>query len=108
MTVVFICRATAYILLEWRRFEATDLLLVNGPGTCVPVVLVVWALNLAKCLAGIPANRRAKIIFVESICRVKTLSLTGKILLRFADHVLVQWPDLAVKYPSVKYIDRFL
>jgi len=78
-----------------------QLLIINGPGTCVPLAVIVWLLSLA----GIS---KCKIIFVESLCRVKTLSLTGKILQYLADVVLVQWPELAVKYPRTRYIGKFL
>ena len=50
-----------------------QLLLVNGPGTCLPVAIICWILSMARLSP-------CKIIFVESLCRVKTLSLTGKIL----------------------------
>ena len=50
-----------------------QLLLVNGPGTCLPVALITWLLHASRL-------SRCRIIFVESLCRVKTLSLTGKIL----------------------------
>ncbi|KAH8861375.1 UDP-N-acetylglucosamine transferase subunit ALG14 like [Schistosoma japonicum] len=45
------------------------------------------------------------IIFVESICRTKTLSLSGKIL--YHTHlvdVIVQWPELKTKYPKSIYL----
>jgi len=78
-----------------------QLLLVNGPGTCIPLAFIVWLLtkiNVSRC----------KIIFIESICRVKTLSLTGNIMQFLADELLVQWPELANKYPRTKYIGKFL
>jgi len=78
-----------------------QLLLVNGPGTCVPLAVIARLLSLARI-------SKCKIVFVESLCRVKTLSLTGKILQFFANEVLVQWPELALKYPRTKYIGRFL
>ncbi|CAH8477484.1 unnamed protein product [Schistosoma turkestanicum] len=45
------------------------------------------------------------IIFVESICRTKTLSLSGKILYytRLVD-IIVQWPELKTKYPRSIYL----
>ncbi len=79
---------------------APDLVLCNGPGTCVPFCLGAWVNNKL----GIS---RTKIVFVESVCRVRTLSLSGKIVAWFADEVLVQWPELAQEYPNVKYIARF-
>lgn len=91
------------LLAAWPivRRHKPALLLVNGPGTCVPVAVVAWTLNRLRC-----AN--IKIVFVESICRVKTLSLSGEIMTPLADEVLVQWPELALKYPNkTKYIARF-
>ena len=81
--------------------EKPKLLLLNGPGTCVPLAISVWILSVLKI-------SKCKIIFVESLCRVKSLSLTGKILMYIADEVLVQWPELATKYSKAKYIGRFL
>lgn len=80
-----------------------ELLLVNGPGTCVPVCLMVFILS--RILFLIP---KCKIVYVESICRVKKLSLTGNILyyLRIADSLIVQWPELNRKYPNTVYLGR--
>lgn len=36
-------------------------------------------------------------IYVESFARVSTLSLTAKLLSRFVDRFVVQWPAAAVK-----------
>ncbi|XP_039290911.1 UDP-N-acetylglucosamine transferase subunit ALG14 homolog [Nilaparvata lugens] len=76
-----------------------DLILCNGPGTCIPVCVIAFLMRLFFV-----SNNR--IIFVESVCRVQTLSLTGKILLFIADEVLVQWPDLTAEYPRAKFIGR--
>ena len=76
-----------------------DVLLLNGPGTCVPLVLGALALGVASAGAW-----RPKIIFVESFCRVKTLSMTGRILYRIADAFYVQWPQLEMKYPRAKHV----
>uniref|UniRef100_T1JLJ3 UDP-N-acetylglucosamine transferase subunit ALG14 n=1 Tax=Strigamia maritima TaxID=126957 RepID=T1JLJ3_STRMM len=50
--------------------------------------------------------KKCRIIFVESICRVETISLSGKILYFFADEFLVQWPNLIKSYPRAKYLGR--
>ncbi len=78
---------------------APDLVLVNGPGTCVPVCFSCYLLRLL----GI---KHVKFIYVESAARVKSLSLSGKILYRFMDRFLVQWPDLVHCYPRAEYIGR--
>ncbi|CDW80772.1 UNKNOWN [Stylonychia lemnae] len=55
-------------------------ILTNGPGTAVP-------LCYARCLISklLRINPEAKIVFVESFCRVTSLSLTGKLLKPIAD-----------------------
>ncbi|KAK9821074.1 hypothetical protein WJX74_009066 [Apatococcus lobatus] len=76
-----------------------DLVLVNGPGTCIPICLAAILLRLFhKC----------KIIYVESIARVNTLSLSAKILYisRAADAIMVQWPELQRQYPWAEYAGR--
>lgn len=78
-------------------------LLVNGPGTCLP--LVVWC-RLAS-LSGIIFHG-CKVIYVESIARVDHLSLTGKIIynLALAHYFYVQWEDLQAKLPGSLYAGR--
>ena len=45
----------------------------------------------------------AKVIFVESFARTKKLSLTGKLVYKFVDLFIVQWPTLSEKHPKAKY-----
>jgi len=91
----------------WYAFKIVwqarpELILVNGPGTCVPICVV-------GRLFGLFCISRAKIIYVESVCRVETLSLTGKIsYYLLAHHVLVQWPQLADKYTRATYMGRLV
>lgn len=77
-------------------------LFTNGPGTAIPVVFAIFLFDL---LFG----RDCRIIFIESFARVKTLSLTGKILYytKVADVIIVQWNDLVKKFPRVEYIPFF-
>uniref|UniRef100_A0A8V0ZFC8 UDP-N-acetylglucosamine transferase subunit ALG14 n=2 Tax=Gallus gallus TaxID=9031 RepID=A0A8V0ZFC8_CHICK len=78
-----------------------DLILCNGPGTCVPVCI-------SALLLGLLGMKRAIIVYVESICRVETLSLSGKILYYFSDYFIVQWPALKEKYPKSVYLGRIV
>lgn len=80
-------------------------LLVNGPGTCVPCCLIVFIFS--RLLRIMP---KCKIVFVESICRVNSLSLTGKIFyhLRLTDSFMVQWKELKHKYPRTTYMGRLV
>lgn len=45
-----------------------------------------------------------KLIFIESYAKVKTPTLTGKLLYPLADHFYVQWPELLEVYPRAVYI----
>jgi UDP-N-acetylglucosamine:LPS N-acetylglucosamine transferase len=45
----------------------------------------------------------AKIVWIDSITNVYRLSLSGRLVRRIADLLLVQWPELAEKYPGVEY-----
>ncbi|RKP19852.1 beta-N-acetylglucosaminyltransferase, partial [Rozella allomycis CSF55] len=72
-------------------------LLLNGPGTCVPLVLVALAIRSVTRI-------RLRIIYIESFARVETLSLTGKILYNVADRFIVHWPELTEKYPKAEFL----
>ncbi|XP_050265989.1 UDP-N-acetylglucosamine transferase subunit ALG14-like [Quercus robur] len=76
-----------------------QVILCNGPGTCIPLCAIAF---LFKVL-GI---RWSSIFYVESIARVKRLSLSGLLLykLRIADELFVQWPQLQRKYPRARYV----
>ncbi|KAK9907372.1 hypothetical protein WJX75_002431 [Coccomyxa subellipsoidea] len=72
--------------------ESPQLLLVNGPGTCIPICLAARLLGFL---------RGTRIVYTESIARVSSLSLSGKILyhLRLADAFFVQWHELQKRFP---------
>jgi beta-1,4-N-acetylglucosaminyltransferase len=77
-----------------------DLLLVNGPGVCFPVVLSFFignVLGLTNC----------SIVFIESFCRVTTLSLTGKLIYPFCDIFYVGWPELLKLRSRARLFDQF-
>ncbi|KAK2859285.1 hypothetical protein Q5P01_003905 [Channa striata] len=78
-----------------------DMVLCNGPGTCVP-------LCMAGLLLGILGMKKVLIVYVESICRVQTLSLTAKILYPISDYFFVQWPSLRDKYPKSIFLGRIV
>ena len=76
-----------------------DLIICNGPGTCIPVVIACRCVNIMLF-------RRTRVIFVESFARVKHLSLTGKLMQYLADRLIVQWPLLANK--NIEYAGRLV
>lgn len=77
-----------------------NLILVNGPGTCVPICLVSFLLKVFFI------NTDCKIAFIESLCRVKSLSLTGWILLYTSDIFVVQWPSISKISRKIQYFGR--
>ncbi|XP_037355093.1 UDP-N-acetylglucosamine transferase subunit ALG14 homolog [Talpa occidentalis] len=90
----------------WLSFPLTlrvkpDLVLCNGPGTCVPICI-------SALLLGILGIKKVIIVYVESICRVENLSLSGKILFHLSDYFVVQWPTLKEKYPKSVYLGRLV
>ncbi|XP_062920677.1 UDP-N-acetylglucosamine transferase subunit ALG14 homolog isoform X1 [Mobula hypostoma] len=78
-----------------------DVVLCNGPGTCVPPCI-------SALLLGIFGMKKVLILYVESICRVETLSLSGKILYCLSDYFFVQWPTLQKKYPKAVFLGRLV
>lgn len=79
-----------------------DLVLCNGPGTCVPICLVAYLLKMLFICT------HTKIVFIESYCRVKTISLSGKILKYFVDLFIVQWPELSATCKDSIYLGKLL
>ena len=69
-----------------------DMIVTNGPGTAVPLCYAAYFINRTMHL-----NRNAKQIYIESFCRVKTLSLSGKLLKPIVDKFVVQWHSLKSK-----------
>lgn len=73
-----------------------DILIVNGPGTCVPICyffFVMKFLGLAQ----------TKILYIESLARVNDLSLSGKLCYLISDRFIVQWVKLQGKYPNSEW-----
>lgn len=83
--------------------QRPDVVLCNGPGTCIPVCIAAVLVRLL----GIGHGR---IIYVESIARVYRLSLSGKILYhtRIADAFFVQWKELQELYPRSVFAGRMM
>jgi len=80
------------LILKVLIKEKPDLIISTGAEIAIPVFYI------AKLL-------RIKTIFIESWCRVKNPSGTGKLVYHVSDLFLVQWPQLLNKYGErAKYI----
>jgi len=94
----------ACVYAMWVVFKRRpDVVICNGPGTCIPICLAAVLLRVSGLGQG-------AIIFIESIARVEHLSLSGRILYttRVTALFLVQWEKLAAKLPRSRYIDRLV
>ncbi|CAA0823705.1 Unknown protein [Striga hermonthica] len=80
-----------------------QVILCNGPGTCIPLCVIAYIFKVL----GV---RWSSIFYVESIARVRRLSLSGLLLykLHMADQLFVQWPQLKSKYPRANYLGHLM
>lgn len=67
----------------------------TGPAIAVPISIIGKLMDV-------------RIIFVETGSRVRSLSLTGRIMYRWADLFFVQWPQLADNLPRAIYAGRLV
>lgn len=67
-----------------------------------PRVVVSTGANVAVpfCLAARVLG--ARLIFIETMARVRNGSLAGRMVYRFAEHFFVQWPELKQVYPRAE------
>ncbi len=79
--------------LAWRivNQEKPDLILTTGAGVAVPFIIV-------GKLVG------SQTVFIESITRIKQLSLSARLVLPFLNVLYVQWPQLKARYPQAELI----
>lgn len=73
----------------------SHLILLNGPGTCCIIAVLFKVLQIVSCTPS-------KIVYVESLARIDSLSLTGRILYLLVDEFVVQWDELCKRYPRAK------
>ncbi|MBD2666008.1 glucosyltransferase [Richelia sinica FACHB-800] len=81
------------LLLAWQviRKNRPDVIISTGAGVAVPFLI------LGKLFGK-------KTIFIESITRINTLSLSAKLTLPFLSILYVQWPQLQARYPQAELV----
>ncbi|KAK5773866.1 N-acetylglucosaminyldiphosphodolichol N-acetylglucosaminyltransferase anchoring subunit ALG14 PWA37_003784 [Arxiozyma heterogenica] len=97
---IFITMLTSFLhiaKIKYQMLNNPHLVLLNGPGTCF--IITVWFKLLDLILLATSSN----IVYIESLARINTFSLTGKLLYWIVDELIVQWPELQAKYPKAKY-----
>jgi UDP-N-acetylglucosamine:LPS N-acetylglucosamine transferase len=83
--------------LAWRvlRRRRPDVILSTGAGLAVPFFLV------GKLL-------RIRLVYVESVTRTESLSLSGRMVYPLADRFFVQWPQVAERFRRAEYAGGIL
>ena len=82
-------------VIKWNLVGQPHLVLLNGPGTCCIIAAWLKLLEILTCT-------RSRIVYVESLARTDTLSLTGKLLYPLVDEFVVQWSELCEKYDRAR------
>ncbi len=83
--------------LAWRvvRHRRPDAILSTGAGLAVPFFLI------GKLL-------RIRLVYVESVTRTESLSLSGRMVYPLADRFFVQWPEVAERFRRAEYAGGIL
>jgi beta-1,4-N-acetylglucosaminyltransferase len=83
--------------LAWRllRRSRPDAILSTGAALAVPFFVVGRLLGIT-C------------VYVESVTRTESLSLSGRMVYPLASRFFVQWPELAAKLPKATYAGAVL
>lgn len=71
--------------------ERPDIIITTGS---LPIAIVCLVSKLFK----------TKILWIDSVAQIEELSMSGKLMLKYADVILTQWPEVATKYERVEYV----
>jgi UDP-N-acetylglucosamine:LPS N-acetylglucosamine transferase len=73
-------------------------------GTVRPGVILTTGAGVAVPFAWIGRIRGARVVYVESLTRIETPSLSCRLISPVADRIYVQWPELAEAMPRSRYV----
>lgn len=83
--------ANTFLAAKIYKKEKPDVVICTGALATIPMCLI------AK-LHG------KKLIYLESFAKVRSATLTGKLLYKYADQFYVQWPQMQEVYPKAIYL----
>jgi beta-1,4-N-acetylglucosaminyltransferase len=95
-TTLYAFIQSVYIILRTRP----SIVVTNGPGVAIPLVFAGYFWNKLLVLTEF------KILFIESYCRTKSISLAGKFVQFIADRFIVLWECL--KNKKREYLGKIL
>ncbi|MBP3765875.1 MAG: polysaccharide biosynthesis protein [Bacilli bacterium] len=87
---IFVVLANIFINFYYFLKIRPDVVISTGAHTAVPMCI------LAKLF-------RKKVIYIETFANIKTKTITGRILYKFADLFIVQWESMLELYPKAVY-----
>lgn len=73
-----------------------------------PKVVVTTGAHTGGIVCFIAKLLFKKVIYIESMAKVNSLSVTGKVMYIVADKFYVQWEELEKKYKKAEYIGRMI
>ena len=87
----------SFIILIKNR---PNMVVTNGPGVAFPIIFIGYILRILMILSEF------KIMFIESYCRTKSISLCGKMVEPLCDRFIVLWKNLESK--KREYLGKIL
>jgi len=87
---LFVFALNILLSLFYLVKKRPDVIISTGAGATIPL-----------CLFGKLFGK--KIIFIESFAKIKTPTLTGKLIYKIADKFYVQWEEMLKHYPKAEY-----
>lgn len=85
----------SFFAFKILRHEKPHVIITTGAGVGVPFIYVGKLLGI-------------KTIYIESITRLKDLSLSGKLVYPVVDNLLVQWPELEKRYKKAVFAGQVI
>ena len=95
-TTLYALFQSFFILIKYRP----NMVVTNGPGVAFPILFIGYLLRIFLVLSEF------KIMFIESYCRTKSISLCGKIVEPLCDRFIVLWKNLETK--KREYLGKIL
>lgn len=89
--------------LIYNMFKCIKIAFKIKPDTVVSTGAQIGGIMCLMCKL-----RGAKVIYIESLAKIESLSVTGKNIYHFADKFYVQWEGLAKKYKKAEYLGRLI
>lgn len=85
---------TSYLSAYWSLFRQCHMIWKKYR----PKVIISTGSNIAVPLCFIAKLYGSKFVFIETRAKVYSKTISGKIVERFADKIIVQWPEMVNTY----------